>query len=671
MSRTDPRGARPEPSRSVVPMSIPLWLGVTAMVAAVAIVLATYARVLAWPFLFDDPIHIRWLASHDFRDVWLDIRGMQHYRPLVFSLWRASFALFGSHCAMPLHLVTLLLHAANAWLVAWLAYRLTESPFGALAALALFAAFPFSYQVMPSPGSQSKPLSTWLILMACYGYWRGRSGDRVGWLVAAAVLAMLAPFAYEAAITSGGLLVLMELLLWRKRQVSRPTPWVLAWCCLGLVFLLAWKLVPNSYDPVSFPGLEALWQNSVYFCQAMTWPVALLAKRLVGPGGLTDLAATALVSYGAMLLLTLVFLRRNRWYCLVFSLGWALLALAVQGVTLSFRYVIDGPRVLYVASVGMALLWACLLAEVWERAPWRLLGRSAATVVLLLLVACGVRFARSRMAMTAGGFQALEDACDLVLAGEPDDTWLLINVPRWLAPTEESFALGHEGYTILPPYYGIGLSDYCFANRGVRVSILSSSLPDIRRDWDALIGYHQEMDTVPDLYAGIRQANHVAVLDYMPGALTYIEVGGMLNRVPDDALHARFGESIELRQAEASRQKGCLQVALDWYVRNDVELPLTVFMHLYGPAGQLVAQADGAGLGGTWPLDRWRAGDALRDIRRIPLDHLASFDGYYLGIGIYRSDGGQRLPVTGDSGALLAHQTLRLELDANGGVRSD
>lgn len=35
--------------------------------------------------------------------------------------------------------------------------------------------FPFSYQMMPSPGSQSKPLSAFLILLACALYSRGRN----------------------------------------------------------------------------------------------------------------------------------------------------------------------------------------------------------------------------------------------------------------------------------------------------------------------------------------------------------------------------------------------------------------------------------------------------------------------------------------------------------------
>ena len=152
---------------------------IAALVLAVSLALTwiAYGPVLSFPFLFDDLIHLRWLEGRSILEGWANARGLQHYRPLTFSLWVASGKLFGPHNPWPLHLLSLLLHAGNASLAGWLAYRVVPraeeraAAAGAASAAALFAAFPLSYQAIPSPGSQSKPLSTFLILLACLLYW--------------------------------------------------------------------------------------------------------------------------------------------------------------------------------------------------------------------------------------------------------------------------------------------------------------------------------------------------------------------------------------------------------------------------------------------------------------------------------------------------------------------
>jgi len=281
-----------------------------------------YGAVLRFPFMFDDLIHLRWLQGRSALGVWGDIKGMQHYRPLVLSIWALSMELFGPHNAWPLHLLTLLLHVGNACLVGWLAYQVSSQKAVAIAACALFATFPFSYQVMPSPGSQSKPLSTLLILVACWLYWKGRRDGRRILLGVSIPVAFLAPFAYEAAVTVGGFMLLTEFLLWRKGLLERMSPYALLLVLLGAPFLVAWALVPSSYSTLSFPGVEALWQSSIYFLQGLTWPAALLAKPLMRFTGLSDGIATAWVAYSATITLLLVSVWRRRTDTLIVAFTW-------------------------------------------------------------------------------------------------------------------------------------------------------------------------------------------------------------------------------------------------------------------------------------------------------------------------------------------------------------
>ena len=437
-----------------------------------------YGVILTYPFLFDDLIHLRWLEGRGVFAAWTNIKGMQHYRPLVFSVWAASRDLFGPHNAIPLHGLSLLLHILNACLVGWLAVKviLAEDAssremraFAGCAAAALFVIFPFSYQVLPSPGSQSKPLSAALILSACWFYWQGRSRRRWPWLALALASAMLAPFAYESAITVGGYLLIMEWTLWRRGRVSRPSPRALALLLLGLPFLVVWRSVPSSYDPVTFPGWEALWQSSIYFAQGLAWPLALWAKPLMRWAGLSDGTATAMVAYGAMGLLALSAWQRRRPLVLVVAFGWYALSLLVQWLTLSFRYVIDGPRILYLASVGAALLWADLLVAS-VKAPHRVrrLGTLIGAIALIAIVGWGMSFSVRRMKLIEGGLSVLRQASSEARLAKEEDRLLFVNMPSWLAPDEEEFPLGHEGYTLLPPYYAVSLSDFVYANTGVK-----------------------------------------------------------------------------------------------------------------------------------------------------------------------------------------------------------
>ena len=654
------------------------WLAVTVVAISAVLAYLAYSRILGFPYLFDDPIHLRWMEGRDLLDIWTDAEGMQHYRPLVFTLWHLSSMLFGPHNAAPLHLLSLLLHVASASLVGWLAYMTapTATEKGravvAVAAVALFATYPFSYQVLPSPGSQSKPLSTLFILVSCWCYWRARAAAKSVWLLPAAVSAVAAPFAYEAAITSGGYLLLMELALWRRGLVGKPSARAIVSLGLGLPFLAAWRLVPSSYDPLSFPGWEALWQSSVYFLQGLTWPIALTAKPLMRVTHLSDGLATAIVVYPASAVLIGLLSLRKRWTLLVTAFGWLVLSLVVQWLTLSFRYVIDGPRLLYTASAGMALLWAQLALLAWEgRGRWRTIGRAAAGLSLVAIVGWGTGFVRQRMDMIARGVAYLTRAAEEARLTQPDDVLLFVNAPAWLAPRATSFALGHEGYVLLPPYYSISVGDHVYASSGIRRETHFGSLPDIRESWSARIGYHGGASGYSELGAAIRQADRVYVPVFGEDGLGLHWAGGILGgtqgerELPIGSL-ASYADKVSLESITTSDTREGLRVELLWRMGEKLDAPHTVFVHLYSPEGELLAQADGYPMGGTFPLDMWEAGDVVHDVRYLTLPDGSDTDGATLGVGLYRPETGARVPALDADGVRLLDDVSVTHLDGSG-----
>jgi len=463
-------------------------VGLLLVILSSLLTLIAYEPVLSFPFMFDDLIHLRWLEGRNVFEGWTTAKGLQHYRPLLLSLWTAFGRLFGPHNPWPLHLLSLLLHISNASLAGWLAYQLIPSTATAAAATILFTTFPFSYQAIPSSGSQSKPLSAFLVLLSCLLYWEARSRGSRALVAASALVALLVPFAYEAGVTIGGFLVLIEFLLWRRGAVDRVSPYSLLFLLIGPLFIGVWAFVPSSSDPLSFPGWEALWQNSVYFTQALTWPLSLFARPLMEWSGLHDQTATTLVAYPSLVLLLLLFLWRRRAVVFLASITWYVLALAVQWVILPFGYVIDGPRMLYTASVGVAWLWADLLTTLGS-AHYRWMVRSVAGAALVTMTVWSLDFIIERIDLCKTGLSVLQEASTRVIEAGEEKVQLFINMPSWLAPRRSSFALGHEGYLLLPGYTDTGLDDFVYANTGAKREVWVKSFPDIRRQWKALIGY--------------------------------------------------------------------------------------------------------------------------------------------------------------------------------------
>jgi len=654
------------------PESTPAWGWCLVAGLSAALTLVLYGRIASYPFLFDDIIHLRWLEGRSLASLWADARGMQHYRPLVFTLWAVSQRLFGAQNALPLHWLSLLLHAANGLLAGWLAFaldpvdRATAWVRAAVASI-LFVSFPLSYQVLPSPGSHSKPVSLLLILLSTWVYSRARLQKRPVLLLLAAPLAILAPFAYESAVTVGAYWVLYEWLLTLSGRARRFATLSLSALLMGVPFLIVWRLVPSSYDTVSFPGVEALWQSSVYFCQALTWPTALAARPLMRVTGLGDLYATALVSYLCLAVLGALYLVAKRGRVLLGVLGWFALSLAVQWVTLSFRYVIDGPRILYAASVAIACLWAdvlcrAALAHKGQGSLTRVVGGATASVALAVMVLWSTRFIGQRLDLVDAGVGFLNATADAGESAAPDSTLLFINVPAWITVNETDFALGHEGYTLLPPYYAVGLSDFARVNRGMTRDMRMAALPDVRSPWIGNIGYHGEPVTLDALAGDIRSVDHVWVTGYAPDGLPLLDAGAVRVASKADTPLATFGDSVDLVAVSARQSESRLELELGWAMGSRLEGPYTAFVHLYASSGELITQADGYPLRGVYPFRVAEASEHLLDRRTMTLPPDVTASEAVIGIGLYRGDTGERATASGRDGVRIADDTCRLLL---------
>ncbi len=115
---------------------------------------------------------------------------------------------------------------------------------------------------------------------------------------------------------------------------------------------------------------------------------------------------------------------------------------------------------------------------------------------------------------------------------------------------------------------------------------------------------------------------------------------------PQTALNVTFGDEITLLGyswgvAAAGEPP---RLRLYWQAETQPAADYTVFVHVVGADGTLLAQADAPPAGGAYPTSLWDAGEIIADERAVPLPQE---DDYSVWVGLYQPDSGQRLPLPG------------------------
>ncbi|MCS7261240.1 MAG: hypothetical protein NZ765_10735, partial [Anaerolineae bacterium] len=126
-----------------------------------------------------------------------------------------------------------------------------------------------------------------------------------------------------------------------------------------------------------------------------------------------------------------------------------------------------------------------------------------------------------------------------------------------------------------------------------------------------------------------------------------------VNEVPQRRV-ALFEEGIvlvgfDVRLDEAlSASSPWLRVTVFWQATQQPRRDLTVFVHLYDAAGQLVASHDGPPVYGYLPTTRWPVDVIIPDRHDFPLPQNLPAGDYTLATGLYDPVSGARLAVTMD-----------------------
>jgi hypothetical protein len=470
---------------------------------------------------------------------------------------------------------------------------------------------------------------------------------------------VLALLSHESAILLGPFLALLA--WWRQgtgrlrsdlhRQLTAlrgaPAPYLRAnapWLLLttvGIVYLLGYQLLPISRAPqaAAIDG-GALYPRLLYALQGLTYPATALLQRLGLPLPLLLTGSGVLV----LLLLALAARRPAAHWPLFLGFCWWLAAVAVVVIPLPTGYLLNGPRLLYLSSVGLAIFWPFALEGL--RLPRPVGGLLWSAAAALLVVWCA-SFVRGRLAAYANLTTPVTLMVETMADRPVDEGVVFVNLPQWVAPPTQVFPVGAEFVAML--------GDYLFAEELVEANlrdaaagrpVLAASLADLQRDPGYGYAVHAQ-GSLPDLTAVRFPAGAQLFLTrYEEMGITTRVTGGVMPAAAAPGLATLGPYALQAATAQAC-ETGVL-VDLTLLPGAAAAATHSLFVQLLDAGGRLAAQADGPPLQVRPDLLPAGGDLALHDQRLLP------GSGERVLVGVYDFTNGLRLPAVDGAGEPLA-----------------
>lgn len=643
-----------------------------------------YRRALGFAYFNDDPTgHFAWMEGQSLWQFFAGSADYGYYRPIVFVVLRLSELLFGNeifpHNPVADHALLLLLHAANAAMAWLLARRLSGRDIFAWAAALVFAFVPFNYEAVAYVASLTHPLVVFWMLAALLLYGgmltadgrrdscratAAREPERKGpghwslttghWpLVIILLLMTLGLLTHENGLFIFPALVGMDWMLRPGSPLRKRVGRLWMFAVPPALFAALWVLIPKSSEQ-GLNSLADIGRNLVPFLQTLVFP--LLPVIRLDAGDVWPLVLLALV---VVVGLGWIAWRAGAGRLWVFALGWFALSSLPALLFLGPAYVYGSPRLSYLPSIGVALLWGLpvlwpasgLLSADRERPPDRALPSSfvlriahfvtsIAFIIAILLpplpfIRCQLDF-YDETSRFARGMAAAGSAAPV------GREVVFVNAPFFFSSTAarpegcpSPYSWTPIGGVLIPPY--AQARDFVRFNGGPDRDVIGVIYPGYNLGWRA---FGPEID-------GARLREHAAagatyVFDLMEGTFADMAAAWQPGAGEVAAPAATFGDALALVGAELWPEPERLVVGLDWRVIGKSAAPLAAFVHVYDGSGALVAQSDGPPGAGLAPQALWATGDGLADERVIDVTTLPP-GRYRVAVGVYNTTDGARL----------------------------
>jgi len=101
-----------------------------------------------------------------------------------------------------------------------------------------------------------------------------------------------------------------------------------------------------------------------------------------------------------------------------------------------------------------------------------------------------------------------------------------------------------------------------------------------------------------------------------------------------------------------------IHLTLFWQASQEMEKDYTVFTHLIDSGGKIWGQKDNPPVDGFYPTSQWEEGDIVRDQYNLVISPDAPPGEYWIEVGVYLAETGERLEVYGEEGLLPENRIL-------------
>jgi hypothetical protein len=608
----------------------PTWIGV--LVTGILLT-ACYGFALQLPFFFDDLPVMTWLQHNTWVDIWLGSTENDYYRPLTFTIYKLGLLFPQGARQVLLHAVNLLLHWASALLIVQIARLCGRNREQALLASILFVVFPFASLAVPWITAMPHHLATMLTALAVFAALKAERADKPAWWAISLLATTLAPFAHESGQVCGAIVGGMVLIQLGIRSGRRRTLGAVLSLLLSVGVFLLRSLLPSSAGKAQLDGLSTWFSNAMFFLHGLIYPVTPTIGWLVHHRGANDFSLVQIGAVAFALAVTWLSHRRRDWRFTLGCLWWWICAAIPAAASLKYSRLYISPRLYTLASVGIVMLWADIVVKLGEaiRTPW---GRR-----LIQITLAGAITAQSVISITRQRelFISLNSTYQTVLEAarnEENSPLGFVNLPAWLALSDQTYAMVHEGIVFVPPYSNI--TEFIEVNVAWREAD-TVMYPPVLQETDLVYGFMGDGLDWEQMRQFAIDHRTVWLTRYADRrfALRYV---GMItpnaSPSPDEPL-VRFEDSPVIESASVQEiEENHWAVTITWLASGPVQGK--TFVHIRDADQNMVAQADGPALGGMIPPWIWQSGDRIQDVRHIVLPKSAG--PYTVQVGLFHED---------------------------------
>lgn len=576
-----------------------------------ALVLICYGFALRLPFFYDDLPIMTWLGRHRWLDIWTMSSEVGFFRPLTFTVYKLGRLLPPGVSQGVLHATSLLLHWISSILVMQIVALRGRAPGEALLASVLFAVFPFVSLAIPWITAMPHLLVTMLTLLAVLAALKVERDRPLWWWVSLLAMA-LAPLAHESGVMCAAIVAGVTVIHHGLRGHKGTVPIVLG-TLLNVGAVVIRGAVPGVRE-ASVVGPQDWLKNAMFFLHGLVYPLAPVIGWLVQHAGAHDFTLVAIAATGVLAVVVWTMRRRRDWRHGADSLWWWACAALPAAASLQYGYLYSAPRVHALSAGGLVMLWAGLILEPGRavRGRWRRVLVSTALVGLVVIQ--NLTFLRRQRAL----FGLISGVYQRVISAAEDRSHAplgFVNLPRGVGRRERTYAMVHESITFLPSYSNI--AEFIEVNRMRRPADAVMYAP-VLKEPDIAFSFQGEGLTWEEMRQFALDHRTIWLSRWRDGGFTLRHVGtvepGAVSSMEAGLVRFDDGPRITAVSVEPTGDDRWA-VVIDWAAAGPVDA--RVFVHVRGPVGNVVTQADGPALGGMVPTWTWRPGDRIHDVRHI------------------------------------------------------